>query len=63
MGLVLAGAFWNAPTLAKTKGGCSEAQICCRYLKDGTTELDCMDAKSCADKSGKEVPDKSKCAL
>jgi hypothetical protein len=60
---VLAGVLWGTHTLAKTKGGCTDAQVCCRYVKDGATELDCMDAKSCADQGGKEIPDKSKCAL
>lgn len=62
LGLVLGGALWSTHTLAKTKGGCTDAQVCCRYIKDGATELDCMDAKACADKGGKEIPDKSKCA-
>jgi len=60
--LVLGGALWSTHTLAKTKGGCTDAQVCCRYVNDGATELDCMDAKACADKGGKEIPDKSKCA-
>ena len=63
LGLALTGALWNAQTLAKTKGGCSDTQVCCRYVKDGTTELDCMDAKACKDKDGKEIPDKTKCAM
>ena len=49
-------------TLAKTKGGCTDAQVCCRYSKDGLTELDCMDAKACKDAGGAEVPNKAMCA-
>jgi hypothetical protein len=60
--LMLAGVFWSTHTLAKTKGGCTDAQVCCRYVKDGSTELDCMDAKACAGLGGKEIPDKTKCA-
>ncbi|MGH7789202.1 MAG: hypothetical protein ACRERC_20195 [Candidatus Binatia bacterium] len=56
------GMLWATHTLAKTKGGCTDAQICCRYVKDGGTELDCMDAKDCAGNAGKVIPDKSKCA-
>jgi len=59
---VLGGVLWTTHTLAKTKGGCSEAQVCCRYVKDAGTELDCMDAKECTDHGGKVIPDKSKCA-
>ncbi len=62
LAVMLGGTFWNTSTFAKTKGGCSDSQVCCRYLKDGTTEMDCMDAKSCTDKGGKEIPDKTKCA-
>lgn len=61
-GLAFTGALWKSQTLAKTKGGCKDTQVCCRYLKDGTTELDCMDAKACKDNDGKEIPDKTKCA-
>jgi len=61
--LVLGGILWTTHTFAKTKGGCSDAQVCCRYVKDAATELDCMDAKACAAQGGKEIPDKSKCAL
>ena len=61
--LALGGVLWTTHTLAKTKGGCSESQICCRYVKDGSTELDCLEAKACADLGGKEIPDKTKCAL
>jgi hypothetical protein len=60
---VLGGALWTTHTLAKTKGGCTDAQVCCRYVKDAGTELDCMDAKACTDAGGKPIPDKSKCAL
>jgi len=60
--LLLGGALWTTHTLAKTKGGCTDAQICCRYLKDGSTELDCMEPKACADLGGKEVPNKAVCA-
>ena len=49
-------------TLAKTKGGCTDAQVCCRYSKEGLTELDCMDAKACKDAGGTEVPNKALCA-
>lgn len=63
LGLALGGALWATHTLAKTKGGCSEAQVCCRYVKDGATELDCMDAKACKDLAGKEIPNKGACAL
>ena len=61
-GLVVGGALWATHTLAKTKGGCTDAQVCCRYVKDGATELDCMDAKACKDLGGKEVPNKAMCA-
>lgn len=61
-GLALGGALWATHSQAKTKGGCTDAQVCCRYLKDGTTALDCMDAKACADAGGKEVPNKAMCA-
>ncbi|MEO8602528.1 MAG: hypothetical protein ABI629_08135 [bacterium] len=63
LGLTLGGALWSTHTLAKTKGGCTDAQVCCRYLKDAATELDCMDAKACKDVGGKEVPNKAMCAL
>lgn len=62
LGLALGGALVATHTLAKTKGGCTDAQVCCRYVKDGTTELDCMDAKACQDAGGKEVPNKAMCA-
>ena len=62
LGLAFLSAFWTTHSLAKTKGGCGEKQVCCRYVKDGMTELDCMDAKACADAGGKEIPDKTKCA-
>jgi hypothetical protein len=62
-GLVVAGGLWSTQTVAKTKGGCTESQVCCRYVKEGATELDCMDKKACADQNGKEIPDKSKCAM
>lgn len=60
---VLGGVLSTTHTQAKTKGGCTDAQVCCRYVKDGGTELDCLDAKACADNGGKVIPDKSKCAL
>jgi hypothetical protein len=62
LGLLIGGGLWTSHSWAKTKGGCSDAQVCCRYVKDGSTELDCMDAKKCADQGGKEIPDKTKCA-
>ena len=62
-GLALGGALCATLTLAKTKGGCTDTQVCCRYVKDGATELDCMDAKACKDLGGKEVPNKAMCAL
>ncbi|MDX2168983.1 MAG: hypothetical protein SF182_18085 [Deltaproteobacteria bacterium] len=62
LGLLVAGAFWATHSQAKTKGGCTDAQVCCRYLKDGSTALDCMDAKACKDADGKEVPNKAMCA-
>lgn len=62
LGLALAGTLWATHSQAKTKGGCTDAQVCCRYLKDGTTALDCMDAKACKDADGKEVPNKAMCA-
>lgn len=62
LGLGLAAVLWEGAVIAKTKGGCTDAQVCCRYVKDGMTELDCLDAKACADQGGKEIPDKSKCA-
>jgi hypothetical protein len=58
----LGGALWATHTDAKTKGGCTGTQVCCRYMKDGTTALDCMEAKACADAGGKEVPNKAMCA-
>lgn len=61
-GLALAGAFWATHSEAKTKGGCTDAQVCCRYVKDGSTELDCMTADACKDANGKEVPNKVLCA-
>jgi len=61
-GLAFTGALWKSQTFAKTKGGCKDTQVCCRYHEEGTTEMDCMDAKACADKGGKEIPDKTKCA-
>jgi len=60
--MALGGALWATHTQAKTKGGCTDAQVCCRYLKDGSTALDCMDAKACKDADGKEVPNKAMCA-
>lgn len=60
--LALGGALWATHSDAKTKGGCTDAQVCCRYLKEGATALDCMDAKACADAGGKEVPNKALCA-
>jgi hypothetical protein len=62
LAMALGGALWATHTLAKTKGGCTDAQVCCRYVKDGVTELDCMDAKACKDHDGKEVPNKALCA-
>jgi hypothetical protein len=59
---VLGGTLWATHTLAKTKGGCTDAQVCCRYSKDGMTELDCMDAKACKDAGGAEVANKALCA-
>jgi hypothetical protein len=56
------GMLWQTQTLAKTKGGCTDAQICCRYAKDGMTALDCMDAKACKDAGGTEVANKALCA-
>jgi hypothetical protein len=61
-GLVFGGTFWATHTLAKTKGGCTDGQVCCRYVKEGATEMDCMDAKACKDAGGKEVPNKALCA-
>lgn len=60
--VTLGGVLWGTHTQAKTKGGCSDAQVCCRYAKDGMTALDCMDAKACTDAGGKEVPNKALCA-
>jgi hypothetical protein len=60
--LALSGTLWATHTLAKTKGGCSDTQVCCRYSKDGMTALDCMDAKACKDAGGTEVANKSMCA-
>ncbi|HSP95744.1 MAG TPA: hypothetical protein VL049_00685 [Candidatus Dormibacteraeota bacterium] len=62
LAMALGGVFWAPHTQAKTKGGCKDAQVCCRYVKDGATELDCMDAKACKDLNGKEVPNKAMCA-
>jgi hypothetical protein len=62
LGLALGGSLWATHTLAKTKGGCTDAQVCCRYAKEGMTALDCMDAKACQDAGGKEVPNKAMCA-
>jgi hypothetical protein len=62
LGLAMGGALWATHTLAKTKGGCTDAQVCCRYVKDGTTALDCMDKKACDGLDGKEVPNKALCA-
>ncbi|MBX3027333.1 hypothetical protein KF840_20740 [bacterium] len=62
LALALAGALWATHSDAKTKGGCTDAQVCCRYLQDGATALDCMDAKACAAAGGKEVPNKALCA-
>jgi len=62
LGLTLGNALWATHSLAKTKGGCTDAQICCRYVKDGGTELDCMDAKACKDLDGKEIENKKVCA-
>jgi len=62
LGMTVGGVLWATHTLAKTKGGCSDAQVCCRYLKDGSTELDCMDPQACKDAGGKEVPNKAMCA-
>ena len=59
---VLGGTLWATHTLAKTKGGCTDTQVCCRYSKDGMTELDCMDAKACKDAGGAEVANKAMCA-
>src|SRR5262245_46167303 len=60
--VALGGTLWATHTLAKTKGGCTDAQVCCRYSKDGMTELDCMYAKACKDAGGSEVPNKTLCA-
>lgn len=60
--LALGGTLWATHTLAKTKGGCSDAQVCCRYAKDGMTALDCMDAKACKEAGGSEVANKGLCA-
>jgi hypothetical protein len=60
--VALGGILGATHTLAKTKGGCSDTQVCCRYAKDGLTALDCMDAKACTDAGGKEVPNKALCA-
>jgi hypothetical protein len=60
--VVLGGMLWGTHTLAKTKGGCTEAQVCCRYAKDGVTALDCMDAKKCKDLGGAEIANKTLCA-
>ena len=60
--VALGGTLWATHTQAKTKGGCKDTQVCCRYSKDGMTELDCMDAKACKDAGGSEVPNKTLCA-
>jgi hypothetical protein len=60
--LAFGGMLWGSDTQAKTKGGCSEAQICCRYAKDGLTALDCMEAKACKDAGGTEIANKALCA-
>ena len=60
--LAFGGMLWGTHTLAKTKGGCTEAQVCCRYAKDGMTALDCMDAKKCKDLGGAEIANKTLCA-
>jgi len=62
LGLAFGGSLWATHTLAKTKGGCTDAQVCCRYVKDGSTALDCMDKKACDGLDGKEVPNKALCA-
>jgi hypothetical protein len=62
LAMALGGTLWATHSQAKTKGGCTDAQVCCRYLKDAATELDCMDAKACKDLNGKEVPNKAMCA-
>ena len=62
LGLALGNALWATHSLAKTKGGCTDAQVCCRYVKDAATELDCMDAKACKDLDGKEIENKAVCA-
>jgi hypothetical protein len=62
LAMALGGALLATHSQAKTKGGCTDAQVCCRYLKDAATELDCMDAKACKDLNGKEVPNKAMCA-
>jgi hypothetical protein len=59
--VALSGMLWTSDTLAKTKGGCTDAQVCCRYAKDGMTALDCMDAKACKDAGGSEVANKALC--
>ena len=61
-GALALGMLWATHTQAKTKGGCSETQVCCRYAKDGMTALDCMDAKACKDAGGSEVANKAMCA-
>lgn len=33
----------------RRRGGRTDAQVCCRYVKDGAMEPDCMDAKACKD--------------
>ena len=62
LALALGGSLWATHSQAKTKGGCSDAQVCCRYVKEGATEFDCMDKKACADLGGREVPNKAMCA-
>lgn len=62
VGLAFGGVLMATHSDAKTKGGCTGTQVCCRYMKDGTTALDCMEAKACTDAGGKEVPNKAMCA-
>ncbi len=61
-GALTVGMLWATHTQAKTKGGCKESQVCCRYAKDGMTALDCMDAKACKDAGGSEIANKTLCA-
>jgi hypothetical protein len=62
LAMALGGALWATHMDAKTKGGCTGTQICCRYMKEGATALDCMEPKACAAAGGKEVPNKAMCA-